>query len=206
MKLMVGQKVYLVKSPEQSGTVSRLNPYSNKVDVVWDVDGKTNVHHINELMTEASHRDMKRNEHLRQIALKPEEVTVGSTVYLIRDTAPLPKGKIMGPLDNSQGNNLVIVEWEGGHLTKSQITTLLSEGYGSIENDHMLAHQQRLEEEFAKVEEECAAKLSEAGKLVREAARYAAEHGKDLMEMYDATSELIRAMRDAGWRTSSLSC
>lgn len=140
------------------------------------------------------------------MSLKPNQVTVGAVVYLSSTQAPLKQGKILAPLDNTHGNNLVVVEWHGGQIQKIQCHMLLSEADGAAENQRLLAEQEKMEREFELVQTECAAKLAQAAKLVREAGKLAQSKGQDLLEMYDATRELERAMGDAGWNTSSWHC
>ena len=64
-----------------------------------------------------------------------------------------------------------------------------------------------LEKEYEKVAVQIRAKLTEAGKLIKEAHKMAKKSGaSSLAEMYDATDPLENAMDACGWRTSSWNC
>jgi uncharacterized protein YndB with AHSA1/START domain len=64
----------------------------------------------------------------------------------------------------------------------------------------------RLEEEFKQLNKELQAKMTEAGNLIKDAAKLAEKHGKELVNMFDACGPLLSAMDQAGWQTSSLGC
>lgn len=94
--------------------------------------------------------------------------------------------------------DLVAVEWSDGSLAKVHVDLLLRE-------DDMA-----LELEFEAIN----AKVAEAARLLSEAAKAAGKHGKDLNDFnYDtddryfpAIDDMMSAIDDAGWRSSSLSC
>lgn len=94
--------------------------------------------------------------------------------------------------------DLVAVEWSDGSLTKAHVDTLLTE------------RDMALELEFEAIN----AKIAEAARLLSEAAKSATMHGKELNDYnYDtddryfpAIDDLMEAIDDAGWRSSSLSC
>lgn len=187
------------------GKITASNNSTGMVAVAYD-DGTRELVHVTSLMNEKIYREKQEEERANQMALKPEQAVIGATVYASGHKAPLAKGKIASPIDNTHGNNIVIVEWSDGRLDKRQIRTLLSEVDGAAENQRMLDEQARLEEEFDKAQEQCRAKLAEAAKLVNEAAALASDVDSSLQEMYDVTGPLERAMGNAGWRTSSWGC
>lgn len=155
---------------------------------------------------EAAFLAKKEQERIENMAIKPEQCVVGTIVYLTAKTAPLPRGKIAGPFDNTQGNKLVIVEWDIGRITKHQIQTLLLEADGLNENQRLLGEADRLEKEFALVEQECGDKLRLAAELISEAAKLAEAKGQYLQDMCESVGTLENAMERAGWCTSSLHC
>lgn len=187
------------------GTVTAGNQFTGMIAVQWD-DGSKQLINVQELMSEKLYNEIKEEERANNMALKPEQAVIGATVYAQGNKAPLAKGKIASPIDNTNGNNIVIVEWSDGRLDKRQIRSLLSELEGIAENHRLQDEQDRLEEEFARVEEAVKEKLTEAAKLVNEAAILANNADVDLHEMYEATGLLERAMENAGWRTSSWHC
>lgn len=108
------------------------------------------------------------------------------------------KGTVIGN-KLRQGDHVVAVEWEDGNLARVNVADLLTEA--------------SLEDEFKAFQAEVDGKLSEAAKLIREAATLAESRGKDLLSydpdgednMFD-TYQIESAMRDAGWNTSSWHC
>lgn len=187
------------------GKITASNNSTGMVAIAYD-DGTRELVHVTSLMNEKIYREKQEEERVNSMALKPEQAIIGAVVYASGTKAPLQKGKVVSPIDNTHGNYTVIVEWENGRLDKRQIRSLLFEVDGIAENQRLLDEEDRLEREWLQVEQECSAKLAEAAKLVREAAVLAESKGKDLQEMHDATYELERAMGDAGWRTSSWHC
>jgi hypothetical protein len=199
-----GMVVYK-RGTDRRGVVTSTDYSQNILTVRWD-DGGNGCHHVGDLMSEILYLEQANKRRLNQMALKPEQAVVGTVVYLAQNEAPLRRGKIVGPLDNTHGNNVVIVEWDNGDLRKPQIRDLLTEADGLAENKRLLEEQERLESEFEQVQSECAAKLQQAARLVREAAALAKSKGEDLQEMSEATYDLEYAMYAAGWRTSSWHC
>ena len=205
--MLIGTVVYLRGTMRRGRITSEANDgfeYTN-VAVEWD-DGQKQLVTVRSLITEAAvmkERAEKENqERLNQMHIKADECVVGSVVFHIGTIAPLKKGKIVGPLSNGT----VIVEWEGGGLGRYTIKTLMNEILGATESQRILNEKDRLEKEFAAVESAVAVKLKEAAKLIREAGSIASKAGKDIQDMYEATSDLERAMDSAGWNTSSWHC
>lgn len=205
MKHQLNGSVVYDRNTFRRGKITHANDHSNMISVHWD-DGQAQLVHVSSLMSEKLYNETKGQERLQQMSIKEEQCIVGTVVYLAAKEAPLRKGKIAGPIDPNLLASTVIVEWDNGNLNKQQIKFLLSEIDGAAENKRLLEEQERLEKEFEQVEQECAAKLEKAGKLIREAAKLAESHGKDLQEMYEATRGVENAMRDAGWNTSSWHC
>jgi hypothetical protein len=183
------------------GKVTAGNQFTGQIAVQWD-DGTKQILPVSELMSEKLYNEFKEEERLSKMGIKADQCSIGTVVYLSGMNAPLAKGKIAGPVTK----NIVIVEWNDGRLDKRDIKVLLNEVDGIAENQRLVDEQSKLEDEFAKAEEACRAKLEEAAKLINEAAAIAESGGVDLQEMYDATRPLERAMDNAGWRTSSWHC
>lgn len=203
-----GMVVY-ERDSDRRGVVTSVNYSNNFLTVQWD-DGARGLHLVNNLRSEKVYLEQQQEQRMKQMALKPEQAVLGAVVYAAGKEAPLRKGKIAGPIDNSHGNNLVIVEWtEGwgvGQLNKMQLNALLSEADGLAETTRLVAEKEKLEREYEQVRTECGSKLAKAAQLIREAATLADSKGADLQEMYDETRDLERAMEAAGWRTSSWHC
>ena len=71
----------------------------------------------------------------------------------------------------------------------------------------LASDQAALDAEFKVVEKQIKEKLTEAGKLVKEAHKMAQKAGAHSLEsMYDAVRPLVHAMDDSGWRSSSWGC
>jgi len=183
------------------GKVTAGNQFTGMIAVQWD-DGTRQLINVQELMSEKLYNEIKEEERAKNMALKANEATVGTVVYQAGHAAPLARGKIAGPLNGT----IAIIEWDDGRLSKMDIKNLLSEVVGIAENQRMQDEQDRLEKEFARVEEAVTEKLAEAAKLVNEAAKLASDADTDIQEMYNATRPLERAMENAGWRTSSWHC
>lgn len=196
-----GMVVYM-RGTDRRGKIDKIvhNRFTGvgTLTVTWD-DGKTSTHAVTELMSEKLYNE----ERLDKMSIKKEDCTVGKVVYLSGVYPPLSKGKIVGPPNDK---NLVIVEWEGGHLEKKDRSKLLDEKTGAAENQRLVDEKERLEKEFEQVEVECKNKLQQAANLIYEASKLAGSKGKELQDMYDAVSPLERAMDAAGWSTSSWHC
>jgi hypothetical protein len=182
------------------GKVTAGNQFTGMIAVQWD-DGTKQLINVQELMSEKLYNEFKEEERISSMSLKPQEVILDAVVYQGK-TAPLTKGKIVGPLSGS----LAVVEWESGHISKVDIKFLFNEADGIAENQRLQDEKDRLEREFATVEIAVKEKLADAAKLVNEAAAIANKGNLDIQDMYDATRDLERAMENAGWRTSSWHC
>jgi hypothetical protein len=208
MKDAVRGMVVYHRTDYRRGTITAGNQVTGMIAVSWD-DGTRQLINVQELMSEKLYNEMKAEERAAEMSLKESQCKLGAVVYLSGKTAPLTKGTIAGPVSQHPNKNVgkvVIVEWETGELTKVALSALLSEMDGLAENERILHEAERLEREFAEVEEQVTSKLNEAAKLVSEAAVLATKKGLDLQEMYDAVNSLERAMENAGWRTSSWRC
>lgn len=199
-----GMVVYR-RNTDRRGVVTSTDYSQNVLTVKWD-DGANGIHHVGDLMSEKLYLELKQEQRMKQMALKPDQATVGAIVYKVAKQAPLQQGKILAPLDNTHGNNLVVVEWQGGQINKMQLHMLFSESDGLKENQRLVEEQERLEREFEQAQVECASKLSKAAQLIQEAAKLASSKGTELREMYDETRELMRALDAGGWSTSSMTC
>ena len=201
MSDMIRGMVVYHRTTSQRGTITAGNQFTGIIAVSWD-DGTRELTHVTNLMSEKLYNETKEQERLDAMGLKISEAIVGATVYQMGKNHPLTQGKIAGPM---QGQ-LALVEWESGHISRVDVKHLLNDVDGNLENQRLLDEKNKLEEEFANVEEACKAKLQQAADLITEAAVLAESKGQDLQEMYEATSVLRRAMGDAGWQTSSWSC
>lgn len=108
-------------------------------------------------------------------------------------------GTVIGPVPKSPG--MVMVEWDypAGEITKVSVTTLMTEAEAE-------AAKAKLEDDFEALQDQLRDKLQQAADLINEAQKEAQAHGHSLVDMYDATSPLMDALDEAGWRTSSLGC
>lgn len=201
MSDMVRGMVVYNRKTYRRGTITAGNQFTGIIAVKWD-DGGKDLIHVTELMSEKLYNEIKEQERNEAMSLKAEHAIIGATVYVSSKTAPLVKAKIASPLQN----NLVILEYEGGQLNKKDIKHLLSEVDGITENKRLLDEQEKLEREFADVEQQCKVKLKQAAALVQEAAKLAHSKNVDIQDMHDATHDLEYAMEAAGWRTSSWHC
>ncbi len=104
------------------------------------------------------------------------------------------KGVVIGN-KLSDGDQVVAVEWADGTLAKvnvNDIQTCLS-----------------IEEEFKALQSQVGDKIAAAAELLNEANKLAGEAGYclgDSYDFYEQVRPLLRAMDNAGWSTSSLSC
>lgn len=126
------------------------------------------------------------------------DFTIGTKVVSAKNRNR--KGVVIGfPIHGNPGG-LVAVDWTDGSLERVRIDNLLTE--------------KSLEDEFKEVQNAINNKLREAAAALTEATRLANEAGKTLTDydydtddsMFPAVNDLMSAMDDAGWRTSSLSC
>jgi hypothetical protein len=115
---------------------------------------------------------------------------------------PSYKGQIVGDFRA----NTIVVEWDGGHLSRDDISKLLPEAE-AFERDATLKDEaDRLEQAFAIVQGKIAEDLLAAAKLIEKAQAAATETNTNLRDLYEETQPLLRAMGKAGWRTSSMRC
>jgi hypothetical protein len=209
---MIGKVVYLRDehgyATEKRGRIMSVNHSNNMIGVLWD-NGRTQLIVVTSLISEEQVQKEQNEQRLKEMHMKIEQCTVGAVVYRASTHAPLTRGKIAGPPQN----NLAIVEWDGGTLTKVDINHLLTEADGLAENKRLTAENKRLtdekdrlEREFKKVQDECKSKMEQAATLIKEAAKLAQSHGQDIQDMYEVTRGFEHAMDEAGWRTSSWHC
>jgi methionine synthase II (cobalamin-independent) len=189
------------RKDHRRGVVTAGNQFTGMIAVQWD-DGTRQLINVQELMSEKLYNEIKEEERLTLMGIKAEQATIGAVVFASGHKAPLAKGKIAGPVTG----NIVIVEWDDGRLDKRQLNSLLTEVAGSAEDKRLQDEAERLEKEFAEVEQVCKTKLQQAAQLVREAAKLADAKNVDLQDMHEATHDLEYAMEAAGWRTSSWHC
>jgi molybdopterin converting factor small subunit len=194
------------RQDHRRGKVTAGNQFTGTIAVQWD-DGSKQILPVSELMSEKLYNEFKEEERLEQMSIKPEQCVIGTIVFLNGKSLPLRRGTIVGLVTpHPTPGDIVIVEYDDGRIDKTAIKSLLSEVDGLAEQTRLEEVGRKLEEEFAKVEAECTAKLNEAAELIREAGKLADDKGVDLQEMYDATRGIERAMDAAGWRTSSWHC
>jgi hypothetical protein len=115
-------------------------------------------------------------------------------------------GVILSAVENDR--NHFLVEWDNGKYASASDPKRITKVKAS---DLMLevdckAKMDQLDAEFSALEDKVRAKMQIAAGALAEAADLADENGEELIEMYEAVSPLMRAMDEAGWSTSSLSC
>lgn len=130
-------------------------------------------------------------------------------------------GPVFGKVTEVLANGKVVVFWDDDYLNDHEV--LYNERTGKekskkskgvtmdakllLPEDEMKAKFSALEKEYEIVAVQIRAKLTEAGKLIKEAHKMAKKSGaSSLAEMYDATDPLENAMDACGWRTSSWNC
>jgi hypothetical protein len=98
----------------------------------------------------------------------------------------------------------VWVKWiEGEYLDNFD-----EEGESEVDLKILMLESDRsqIEEDFKKVSKEVKEKMKEAAKLVNEAGKLARSAHATLESMYEASSLLVNAMDNNGWRSSSWGC
>lgn len=139
--------------------------------------------------------------------MNADSCRMGTRVALVSKTQPCHKGTVKGEVEpHKTHGHVVIVEWDHGALQKVTLRSLITEAEGKDRDAQIKAEEERLEAEWSLAEEQVKAKLQEAANALNEAAALAKKAGHDLLDMYDAAYPLMRAMDNAGWRSSSLSC
>jgi hypothetical protein len=139
--------------------------------------------------------------------MNPQDCKTNTRVAMISKTQPCPKGTIKSEVEKHPSHGqVVIVEWDHGNIQKMTLRSLITEKEGLAQDARIKAEEERLETEWEKAQSQVGAKLQEAANAVNEAARLAKATGHELQEMYDATRPLMRAISNAGWNSSSMSC
>lgn len=140
--------------------------------------------------------------------MKAEQCSLDVPVALTGNTLPLQRGKIAGPVtQHPSAGEVVVVEWGNGLIQKVTVRSLLSEEEAETKEAELTAEQEKIEQEFDNMRQSVRQKMTDAAKLLDEAAAICNKHGSDLVnDMYDEVRPLLRAMDRAGWSTSSLSC
>lgn len=183
------------------GKVTASNEFTGMVAVAYD-DGTRELAHVSSLMSEKIYQEKLEEERELKMSLPAAEATIGAVVYQKSKSPPLRRGKIAGPLNGS----ILIVEWDDGSLSKHELRFLFNEVTGLAENQRLLDEQDRLEREFDNAKSLIAEKLEAAAKLINEAAVIANDKNVSIVDMYNETRDLERAMGNAGWNTSSWGC
>jgi hypothetical protein len=98
----------------------------------------------------------------------------------------------------------ILVQWTTNYYKKGKIEEVDSISLCSeVEAEEKLT---KLEAEFNVWSDQAKEKVAAAAQLLREAGEITQSHGHALVEVYDLTGPLIRAMDDCGWNTSSFNC
>ncbi len=109
------------------------------------------------------------------------------------------RGEVVG-FNPKNGKLLVEQEnWRGTEVKEWDPATTLSEA----EANEKLS---KMEEEYNAVAAQVAEKVAAAAALLNEASSIADKKGFDLQSMYEEVRPLMRALDNAGWSTSSMSC
>jgi hypothetical protein len=132
-------------------------------------------------------------------------VTMGNNRY---DTTSAKYGHIAGLVSlHASVGDVVIVEWDNGHIDKVAVKSLVLETKAKEEIAAREVEKQKLEEDFEKVRLQVDAKILVASLAVAEASKIARAAKLDLQDDFaDEVSELESAMGRAGWSTSSWHC
>lgn len=118
--------------------------------------------------------------------MKASEFEVGAAIITINDTYT---GKIIGN-NLTDGDQVVAVEWANGNLEKVNINDIKKVNV-------------ELEVDYALIKE----KVAHAAMLLGESNDLAKKYHTDLSSMNEINCYgLFRALSDAGWSTSSMSC
>lgn len=137
--------------------------------------------------------------------------TAKTRVALKGNALPLQRGSVVGDARQQQSGlgvplDAVVVEWDNGVIQKITLRSLLLESEADFEETKLKKEQEKLEGEFEETRQKIAVKMNAAATALREAASLAQTSGSDLQDFYDEVRPFMRAMDDAGWSTSSLSC
>lgn len=136
-----------------------------------------------------------------------QDCKVGTRVALVSKTQPCNKGVVKSePEAHKTHGHVAIVEWDSGSLQKVTLRSLLTEAEGVAQDARIKEETERLQRAWEATELQVTQRLAQAAKLIDEATDLAQAAGKDVNDMYEATRPLMRALDNAGWRTSSLSC
>lgn len=103
-------------------------------------------------------------------------------------------------LDKEAAKGSVVVQWDEDCERDEEEEEVEIEVL-SLESD-----KNELEKEFKVAEKAIKEKIKEAAKLVKEANKMAQEAGAPHLESMHVTGELVNAMDDSGWRSSSWNC
>jgi len=120
----------------------------------------------------------------------------------------LPGGKVKVLWDDDQYNDhSQVFSKTTGKLQSSVSVAVEIPAKMLLPETEMKAKFSELEKEYDAVAKQIRVKLTEAGKLIKEAHKMAKKSGAEsLADMYDAIDPLESAMDACGWRTSSWSC
>jgi hypothetical protein len=105
----------------------------------------------------------------------------------------------------AHANGKVIAElWD--NVEKFSPDELMTEEEAVVEQARLDAEKSHLEREFEKVRDVIQGKMDAATALVKEASALAKDCQKDFSSLRAECRPLFRALNDAGWRASSMSC
>jgi len=134
------------------------------------------------------------------VAYENEKNVVGGKPYYNEDEDLFFYGKV----SDISRKGKITVEWDEHYMNDCHNEPLDASILMTEEAAKQLSS--RLEQEFNAVEVEIKAKMTEASKLIEEAAEMAEKIGLELSNMSAGRSPLYGAMRAGGWRTSSFNC
>lgn len=140
-----------------------------------------------------------------------KKFTAQTRVALKGTSIPLARGTVVGDARQQQSSlgvplDAVVVEWDNGVVQKITIRSLMLESEAVAEETRLAREQEKMEGEYEETRKEIAEKMNAAAMALREAATLAQTAGSELQDFYDEVRPFLRAMDDAGWSTSSLSC
>lgn len=144
--------------------------------------------------------------------MKVEECILKTRIALVTkvngryDTPNAKYGHIAGLVGlHASVGDVVIVEWDNGHVDKVAVKALVPEAQAIAELAAQKAEQAKLEAEFQKVRTLVDAKIALAANAVTEASKLAKAAKLSLLDDFEV-DDLESAMGRAGWSTSSWHC
>jgi hypothetical protein len=121
---------------------------------------------------------------------------------------PFLRGVVVGEASvfDPRVGETIIVEFDNGHVSKTAVKALLLEAEASVQERLVDDEKSRLERDYETARANIAVKIREAAAALTQATKLAELAGSELQDFYEEVRPLMRAMDEAGWSSSSLSC